>query len=102
MEEGIKIVEEILDGLKANRVHGQFTEEQFMKENQAIEQLIKGYKKQEKYINKLENKLMYALSPTSHELALTTQEHFKTIIRDNLDEDTYTIKRALKEYWKNI
>lgn len=52
-------------------------------------------------IEELENKLMYALSPTTHELALTTQEQFKTIIRENLEKDTYTIKRALKEYWED-
>lgn len=57
--------------------------------------------KQNEYIEKLETKLMYALSPTTHELALKTQENFKAIIRDNLEEDTYTIKRALKEYWED-
>ena len=44
---------------------------------------------------------MYALSPTSHELATTTQEHFKEIIRENLERDTYTIKKALKKYWED-
>ena len=64
---------------------------------------IKEYiENQLEYINKLENKLMYALSPTTHELAITTQEHFKAIIRDNLENDTYTIRGALKEYWKTF
>lgn len=55
--------------------------------------------KKEEWINKLETKLMYALTPTKHELAKRTQEEFKEIIRDNIDEDTYTIKRKLKEEW---
>lgn len=53
------------------------------------------------YIEKLENKLMYSLSPTNHELAITTQKSFKKIIQDNIEEDTYTIKRKLKEYWND-
>ena len=51
-----------------------------------------------RYIDKLENKLMYALSPTNHELAVTTKRAFKDIIRANIDEDTYTIKQKLSEY----
>lgn len=54
------------------------------------------------YIKILEEKLMYALSPTSHELALETRRKFKEIIRNNIDEDTYTIKQELKKYWKGI
>lgn len=50
------------------------------------------------YIDKLENKLMYALSPTTHELSVVTKRNFKDIIRKNIDEDTYT----LKDYWKGI
>lgn len=66
-----------------------------------FEKVLNLIEKKDEYIDKLENKLMYALSPTTHELAITTQEQFKTIIRDNLEEDTYTIKRALKEYWED-
>ena len=66
-----------------------------------FEKVLNLIEKKEEYIDKLENKLMYALIPTTHELAITTQEQFKTIIRDNLEEDTYTIKRALKEYWED-
>lgn len=73
-------------------------EQQYKKEYLDAKEEIE---KKDKYIYKLENKLMYALSPTTHELALTTQEQFKTIIRDNLEKDTYTIKRALKEYWED-
>ena len=53
------------------------------------------------YVEKLENKLMYSLSPTNHELAVPTQKEFKKIIQDNIEEDTYTIKRKLKECWNN-
>ena len=34
----------------------------------------------EEYIEKLENKLMYALSPTTHELSENTKKLFKNII----------------------
>lgn len=52
------------------------------------------------YVNLLEEKLIYALSPTNHELALETKRNFKEILRNNIDEDTYTIKQELKKYWK--
>ena len=88
----------------ADRVNSAFKQEH--KNNEDLEMLYKGcqieLEEKEKYINKLENKLMYALSPTSHELALNTHENFKAIIRENLDEDTYTIKQLLKEYWKGL
>lgn len=54
------------------------------------------------YIEKLENKLMYALSPTTHELSEQTKLLFKNVIRENLDEDTYTIRQELKKYWKEL
>lgn len=54
------------------------------------------------YIDKLENKLMFALSPTTHELSVVTKRNFKNIIRKNIDEDTYTLKQLLKDYWKGI
>ena len=54
------------------------------------------------YIEKLEEKLMYALSPTKHELAENTKKLFKNIIFQNLDEDTETIKKELKKYWKGL
>lgn len=58
--------------------------------------------KKDEWINKLETKLMYALTPTKHELAKRTQEEFKRVIRENIDEDTDTIKRKLKEEWNNL
>lgn len=95
MEKNIEYVEHMIKNIDFNKFGYVYGKE-------SLENLIKGYMEQDKYINKLENKLMYALSPTTHELALSTQEHFKEIIRDNFEEDTYTIKRALKEYWKTF
>lgn len=87
---------EIIDNSLENKFRGQCVlNVEYLK---SIKEHIEN---QNEYINKLENKLMYALSPTTHELALNTQEHFKTIIRDNLEEDTYTIKRALKKCWED-
>ena len=54
------------------------------------------------YVKRLESKLMYALSPTDHELSLNTKNHFIEIIRENMEEDTYTIKREMKKYWKGL
>ena len=54
------------------------------------------------YIDKLEEKLMYTLGPANHEFALETKRNFKKIIKKNIDEDTYTIKRELKKYWNNM
>lgn len=56
-------------------------------------------KEQEKMIELYEEKLMFALSPTTHELAQDTKQNFKKIIRENINEDTYTIKKVLKAYW---
>lgn len=68
----------------------------------AIETVLNLLEKKDEWINKLETKLMYALTPTKHELAKRTQEEFKETIRENIDEDTYTIKRKLKENWNNL
>lgn len=56
----------------------------------------------QEYIEKLENKLMYALSPTTHELSEETKKLFKNVIFENLDEDTYTIRQELRKYWKGL
>lgn len=95
MKEQERILE-IVDNSLENKFRGQC-----VLNVEYLKSIKKHIEKQNEYIEKLENKLMYALSPTTHELALTTQEQFKTIIRDNLEEDTYTIKRLLKEYWKD-
>lgn len=62
---------------------------------QAIENLLNRYQQ-------YEQKLMFALSPTNHELALETQRNFKKIIMQNIDKDTYTIRKELKKYWDNM
>lgn len=59
-------------------------------------------KADEEYIEKLEEKLMYALSPTKHELSDNTKKMFKNIISNNINEDTYIIKQELKKYWKGL
>ena len=87
---------EIIDDSIENKFRGQCV--------LSVEHLksIRGYIENEKiYTDELENKLMYALSPTSHELATTTHEHFKAIIRYNLERGTYTIKKALKKNWED-
>ena len=87
---------EIVDNSLENKFRGQC-----VLNVEYLKSIKEHIEKQNEYINILENKLMYALSPTTHELALDTQEHFKAIIRNNLEEDTYTIKRLLKEYWED-
>ena len=67
--------------------------------NSIINEYIENNKEQEKMIELYEEKLMFALSPTTHELAQDTKQNFKKIIRENINEDTYTIKKVLKAYW---
>lgn len=88
MEEEIEILDDFKDFLK----------EEFCNVDiyiKAIENLLTRYKQ-------YENKLMFALSPTTGELALETQRNFKKIIAQNIDEDTYTIKKELKKYWNHM
>lgn len=92
MEEDIKILENLIKDykkIKDRTIHSIVTVE-----IQAIENLLTRYKQ-------YEQKLMFALSPTTHELALETQRNFKRIIAQNIGEDTYTIRRELKKYWDN-
>lgn len=88
MEEDIDRIEDLIFEMKTMGLTKQTLECAY-----SLENLIKGYRE-------LEDKLMYALSPTSHELALNTQENFKKIIRENMDKDTYTIREKLKDYWE--
>lgn len=91
MEEDIKILEELAtwDNIKLE------------KGDVAIENILNRLEQNERVIDKLEEKIMYALSPTNSELAIVTKQNFKKIIRENIDQDTYTIKRELKKYWKD-
>lgn len=95
MEEEIKLLEEklkIIESLCTDDCINKSTVINPLK--YAVENLITRYKQ-------YEQKLMFALSPTTHELALETQRNFKRIIVQNIDEDTYTIRRELKKYWDN-
>lgn len=99
MEEDIKILEDMLNKessiYKRNRRgNKEIKFEVNSNYYNAIENLLTRYKQ-------YEQKLMFALSPTTHELALETQRNFKKIIVQNIDEDTYTIRRELKKYWDN-
>ena len=89
MEEDIKILKGLLD--KQVLYYRTLANEEI----QALENLLTRYKL-------YEQKLMFALTPTTHELALETQRNFKKIIAENINEDTYTIKRELKKYWNNM
>ena len=44
-------------------------------------------------------KLVYALTPTTHELSTDNNNAFKKIIADNIDLETCKIRRKLKEFW---
>lgn len=92
---------EIIDNMSEQELNDFifFALQEVEKENQKLKTELE---KKEEWINKLESKLMYALTPTKHELAKRTQEEFKEIIRENIEEDTYTIKRKLKENWNNL
>lgn len=69
------------------------------------------YKKFWYYITNLqqENKRLYELcmyaliSSTkiyNHELAINTKQSFIKIIKENLQEDTFTIRDKIKKYWE--
>lgn len=92
---------EIIDNMSEQELNDFifFALKEVEKENQKLKTELE---KKEEWINKLETKLMYALTPTKHELAKRTQEEFKEIIRENIEKDTYTIKRKLKENWNNL
>lgn len=61
---------------------------------EALEHLIKAYKQ-------IEEKLMYALNPINGELSIKSKENFKKIILENINKDTYTIRKELKKYWND-
>jgi hypothetical protein len=92
LEEDVKIVEEIVCSIWDDTGCDVYLGET---ERNALNNLLTRYKL-------YEQKLMFALAPTTHELALETQRNFKKIIAENINEDTYTIKRELKKYWNNM
>lgn len=73
--------------------------------NQAREKM--GLPKQSEFKSENERLLelcMFALLPKriyKHELADKTKEAFKDIIKQNINEDTHTIKNEIVRYWDN-
>lgn len=63
--------------------------EQLKLEKQELEE------KNDKYLQKL----VYALTPTTHALDTDNNNAFKQIIADNIDLETCKIRRKLKEFW---
>lgn len=46
-------------------------------------------------------KLVYNLSPITHELSTTYNEKFKEIIKDNIDKTSYEIRVLLQKCWED-
>ena len=97
LEEFISNYKDIQEKYKDDEIQAEIERSCYFEEAPAIqiENLIQAYKQ-------YEEKLMYALNPTNSELAIKTKEDFKKIIRENINEDTYTIKKELKKYWNNM
>ena len=87
-------IENVLINLKTKEIENKDLKEKLYIQGNITEKWVK-------IAEKLETKLMFALSPTDHELALDTQSNFKRIIRENLESDTYTIRKELKKYWND-
>lgn len=69
-----------------------------IKTMKAAKDTIQDLKKQnEQYLQKL----VYALSPTTHELDTNNNNAFKEIIVENINLPTYEIKKKLKDYWED-
>ena len=66
---------------------------------QYIDQLENKVKELEETKDKYLQKLVYALTPTTHELSTNNNNAFKQIIADNIDLETCKIRRKLKEFW---
>lgn len=65
----------------------------------AIHILQNNTKQLETINDKYLQKLVYALTPTTHELSTDNNNAFKQIIADNIDLETCKIRRKLKEFW---
>lgn len=61
-----------------------------------IDKLEEEYRLNDKYLQKL----VYALSPTTHVLGDSYNNAFKNIIASNIDLETCKIKRELKDCWE--
>lgn len=63
------------------------------------QKLIEKLEEKEKLNDKYLQKLVYALSPTTHALGDNYNNAFKKIIAENIDLETCKIKRELKDCW---
>ena len=68
-------------------------------EIKATKVLLKYIKELEQINNKYLQKLVYALTPTTHALGDDYNNAFKKIIAENIDLETCKIRRKLKECW---
>ncbi len=64
------------------------------------QKLIEKLEEKEKLNDKYLQKLVYALSPTTHALGDSYNNAFKSIIADKIDLETCKIKRELKDCWE--
>lgn len=69
------------------------------KDRNKVEQLETNNQTLIKTNDKYLQKLVFALTPTTHELSTNNNNAFKKIIADNIDLETCKIKRKLKEFW---
>lgn len=64
-----------------------------------IQKIKKYIEELEQLNNKYLQKIVYALTPTTHALGNNYNNAFKKIIAENIDLETCKIKRKLKECW---
>ena len=64
-----------------------------------IQEVKKYIEELEQLNNKYLQKMVYALTPTTHALDNNYNNAFKKIIAENIDLETCKIKRKLKECW---
>lgn len=80
------------DNYEQNNIINSYIE----REQKLIEKLEEKEKLNDKYLQKL----VYALSPTTHALGDSYNNAFKSIIADKIDLETCKIKRELKDCWE--
>jgi len=67
--------------------------------------LINDYVDLDEENKRLYELVMYLILPKricNHELAIKTKEAFIEIIKNNLNEETVTIRTKIEEYWDNM
>ncbi len=80
------------DNYEQNNIINSYIE----REQKLIEKLEEKEKLNDKYLQKL----VYALSPTTHALGDSYNNAFKSIIANNIELETCKIKRELKDCWE--